>query len=116
MNAKLFFVGSDDVPADAKIEATRAINQALEGGWQGVDIAEIIPLDQIARAHELVEHPVKAGLFHAIRQWLPAGVHASGSRLQSLARRSAQCREMEKAGNHSLDSRHLVLQRTQLFP
>jgi len=29
MNARLFFVGSDDVPADAKTEATRAINQAL---------------------------------------------------------------------------------------
>ena len=61
VNARLFFVGSDDVPADAKNEATRAINQALEGGWQGLDIAEIVPLDQIARAHELVEHPVKPG-------------------------------------------------------
>jgi NADPH:quinone reductase len=61
MNARIFFVGSDDVPADAKIDATRAINQALEAGWQGLDIAQIVPLDQIARAHELVEHPVKAG-------------------------------------------------------
>jgi len=61
VNAKLFFVGSDDVPAEAKIEATRDINKALESGWQGLDIAEIVPLDQIARAHELVEHPVKAG-------------------------------------------------------
>jgi NADPH:quinone reductase len=25
VNARLFFVGSDDVPAEAKIEATRAI-------------------------------------------------------------------------------------------
>jgi NADPH:quinone reductase len=61
VNARLFFVGSDDVPADAKIEATRAINQALEAGWKGLDIAEIVPLDQIARAHELVEHPTKLG-------------------------------------------------------
>jgi NADPH2:quinone reductase len=61
VNARIFFVGSDDVPADAKIEATRAINHALEAGWQGLDIAEIVPLDQIARAHELVEHPVKPG-------------------------------------------------------
>jgi NADPH:quinone reductase len=61
VNARLFFVGSDDVPADAKIEATRDINRALEAGWQGLDIAEIVPLDQIARAHELVEHPVKPG-------------------------------------------------------
>jgi NADPH:quinone reductase len=61
INARLFFVGSDDVPPEAKIEATRDINQALEAGWNGLDIAEIVPLDQIARAHELVEHPVKPG-------------------------------------------------------
>jgi NADPH2:quinone reductase len=61
VNARIFFVGSDDVPADAKIDAARALNQALEAGWQGLDIAEVVPLDQIARAHELVEHPVKAG-------------------------------------------------------
>jgi NADPH2:quinone reductase len=61
VNARLFFVGSDDVPAEAKIEATRDINQALEAGWKGLDIAEIEPLDQIARAHELVEHPTKPG-------------------------------------------------------
>jgi NADPH2:quinone reductase len=61
VNARLFFVGSDDVPAEAKIEATRDINQALEAGWQGLDVAEVVPLDQIARAHELVEHPLKLG-------------------------------------------------------
>src|SRR5246127_1398393 len=61
VNARLFFVGSDDVPAEAKIEATRDINSALESGWQGLDIGEIVPLDEIARAHELVEHPVKSG-------------------------------------------------------
>jgi NADPH:quinone reductase len=61
MNARIFFVGSDDVPSDAKLDATRAINQALEAGWQGLDIAEIVPLDQIARAQELVEHPMMPG-------------------------------------------------------
>ena len=61
VNARLFFVGSDDVPAEAKIEATRDINRALEAGWKGLDIGEIVPLDQIASAHELVEHPVKPG-------------------------------------------------------
>ena len=61
VNARIFFVGSDDVPADAKIEAARALSQALEAGWKGLDIAEIVPLDQIARAHELVEHPAKPG-------------------------------------------------------
>jgi len=61
VNARVFFVGSDDVPAEAKIEATRDINHALMVGWRGLDIAEIVPLDQIARAHELVEHPTKPG-------------------------------------------------------
>jgi NADPH:quinone reductase len=61
VNARLFFVGSDDVPAEAKIEATRDINRAFEAGWQGPDIAEIVPLNQIARADELVEHPAKPG-------------------------------------------------------
>jgi NADPH2:quinone reductase len=61
VNARIFFVGSDDVPAEAKIEATRDINQALEAGWRGLDIAEIVPLDQIARAPELVERPAKPG-------------------------------------------------------
>src|SRR5215470_707118 len=37
-NVRVFFVGSDDVPADAKIEATRAIHQALEKGWGGLAI------------------------------------------------------------------------------
>jgi NADPH2:quinone reductase len=61
VNARIFFVGSDDVPADAKAEATRDINQALGAGWPGFDIAEIVPLARIARAHELVEHPSKPG-------------------------------------------------------
>jgi NADPH:quinone reductase len=61
VNARIFFVGSDDVPAEAKAEATRDINRALEAGWPGLDIAEIVPLAEIARAHELVEHPSKAG-------------------------------------------------------
>jgi NADPH2:quinone reductase len=61
VNAKIFFVGSDDVPAEAKIEATRDINRALKMGWKGLDISEIVPLDQIVRAHELAEHPSKPG-------------------------------------------------------
>jgi NADPH:quinone reductase len=39
VNARLFFVGNDDVPAEAKIDATRDINKALETGWKGLDIA-----------------------------------------------------------------------------
>jgi NADPH:quinone reductase len=61
INARLFFVGSDDVPAEAKMEATRAVNEALEAGWQGLDIAQRFALTEIAWAHESVEHPAKPG-------------------------------------------------------
>jgi NADPH:quinone reductase len=61
INTRIFFVGSDDIPAQAKIEATRVINRALEAGWQGLGIAERFPLDEIARAHDFVEHPTKSG-------------------------------------------------------
>jgi NADPH:quinone reductase len=60
-NARLFFIGSDDVPADTQLEATRAINRALEAGWRGFDIAARFRLDDIAQAHESVEYPAKAG-------------------------------------------------------
>jgi len=61
VNAELFFIGSDDIPAEAKIEAGRAINRALEAGWMGLPIAERFRLDDIARAHEFVEHPKASG-------------------------------------------------------
>jgi len=60
-NARMFFVGSDDIPPAGKLEATHDINQSLQAGWQGLDIAARVPLDEIARAHELVEHPTKPG-------------------------------------------------------
>ena len=60
-NARIFFIGSDDVPTEAKIEAARAISQALEAGWRGLEIAERFPLDEIAQAHEFVERPAKSG-------------------------------------------------------
>jgi NADPH2:quinone reductase len=61
INAGMFFIGSDDVPAEAKTEAAVDIDRALEAGWQGLDIAERFPLEEIARAHEAVEHPKKPG-------------------------------------------------------
>jgi NADPH:quinone reductase len=60
-NASVHFIGSDDVPLQAKIEATRAIKQALEAGWQGLEIAAKFPLDAIAEAHEFVERSAKPG-------------------------------------------------------
>ena len=58
---RVFFLGSDDFPAEAKVAATRDLNDALQAGWAGFEIGECIPLAEIARAHELVEHPVRRG-------------------------------------------------------
>jgi NADPH:quinone reductase len=60
-NIRLFFLGSDDFPKEAKIAAARDFNAALEAGWSGFQIAERIPLAEIARAHERVEHPTRRG-------------------------------------------------------
>jgi NADPH:quinone reductase len=60
-NARLYFLGSDDFPKEAKIAAARDLNGALEAGWKGFEIGDRIPLAEIARAHELAEHPVKRG-------------------------------------------------------
>jgi NADPH:quinone reductase len=60
-NIRLFFLGSDDFPKEAKIAAARDLNAALEAGWSAFEIAERIPLAEIARAHELVEHPTRRG-------------------------------------------------------
>jgi NADPH:quinone reductase len=60
-NIRVFFLGSDDFPAEAKVAATRDLNAALQAGWAGFEIGERIPLAEIARAHELAEHPVRRG-------------------------------------------------------
>jgi len=60
-NVRVFFLGSDDFPKEAKLQATRDLNAALDAGWAGFEIGERIPLADIARAHELVEHPVRPG-------------------------------------------------------
>ena len=60
-NARIFLVGSDDVPQAAKQTAARDVNAAFEAGWRGFEIAESLPLAEIARAHELVDRPVRRG-------------------------------------------------------
>jgi NADPH:quinone reductase len=60
-NIRVFFLGSDDFPVEAKVAAAQDLNAALEAAWPGFDIAERVPLSEIARAHELVEHPVRSG-------------------------------------------------------
>jgi len=60
-NIRLFFLGSDDFPPEAKFAATRDLNAAFEAGWAGFEIASRIPLSDIVHAHKLVEDPVKRG-------------------------------------------------------
>jgi NADPH:quinone reductase len=60
-NIRLFFLGSDDFPRNAKMLAARDLNSALEAEWSGFEIAERVPLAEIARAHEISEHPVRPG-------------------------------------------------------
>ena len=60
-NIRAFFLGSDDFPKEAKMRAARDLSAALEAGWSGFEIGERIPLADIARAHELAEHPVRRG-------------------------------------------------------
>ncbi|MBV9294968.1 MAG: NADPH:quinone reductase [Acidobacteriaceae bacterium] len=60
-NIRLFFLGSDDFPRDAKMRAAEDLNAVLEAGWSGFEIAERVPLSEISRAHDLVEHPVRSG-------------------------------------------------------
>ena len=60
-NVRLFFVGNDDVPVEAKVQATPDITRALESGRNGLDIAARLSLEDIATAHEWVEHPEESG-------------------------------------------------------
>ena len=60
-NIRVYFLGSDDFPTEAKVAATRDLNAALQAGWPGFEIGERIPLAEIARAHEVAEHPVRRG-------------------------------------------------------
>jgi NADPH2:quinone reductase len=60
-NLRVFFLGSDDFPKEAKLQAARDLNAALQAGWSGFEISERVPLADIARAHELVERPARPG-------------------------------------------------------
>lgn len=51
----LRLLGSDDFPAPVKAEAANQLTEALVEGALSSRIATVLPLDQIAEAHELVE-------------------------------------------------------------
>jgi NADPH2:quinone reductase len=55
-NIRLFFLGSDDFPMEAKQAAAQALNKVLDGGWPGFQIDGGFPLGSIAGAHEAIEN------------------------------------------------------------
>jgi NADPH2:quinone reductase len=54
-NVRLFLLGSDDFPAEARLAAARALNDALEADWPGFEVGARFPLESIAEAHAAVE-------------------------------------------------------------
>jgi NADPH2:quinone reductase len=60
-NLRVFFLGSDDFPREAKREAATDLTAMLESGWQVAAAVRSYPLDGIAEAHESVESGGAAG-------------------------------------------------------
>ena len=61
-NARLFFLGSDDFPLDAKLAAARDLSEVLRAGpWPGYEVEARLPLDSIAKAHEAIEQRAVRG-------------------------------------------------------
>jgi NADPH2:quinone reductase len=54
-NLRLYFLGSDDFPPEAKAAAARALNEALEGEWPGFEVEARFPLEAIAEAQAAIE-------------------------------------------------------------
>ena len=54
-NVRLFFLGSDDFPAEAKVAAACGLNEIAEGEWPGFEIEERFSLESIAEAHAALE-------------------------------------------------------------
>jgi NADPH2:quinone reductase len=60
-NIRLFFLGSDDFPAEAKAAAARDLNAALEAKWPGFETVHPFALSAIAEAHEAVQSRATRG-------------------------------------------------------
>ncbi|MEE8446235.1 MAG: NADPH:quinone reductase [Gemmatimonadota bacterium] len=54
-NVRVFFLGSDDFPDEAKRVAAAELNEALDGEWPGFRVAERFSLRSIVEAHESLE-------------------------------------------------------------
>jgi len=60
-NARLYFLGSDDFPVEAKRRAAADLSEMLAHGWAGYPVGSVLPLDEIATAQELVEQGGQGG-------------------------------------------------------
>jgi NADPH2:quinone reductase len=60
-NARLYFLGSDDFPVEAKRRAAADLSEMLAQGWAGYRVGRVLPLDDVATAHELVEQGAREG-------------------------------------------------------
>ena len=54
-NVRVFFLGSDDFPDEAKRVAAAGLNDALDGEWPGFQVSERLSLRSIVEAHECLE-------------------------------------------------------------
>ena len=54
-NVRVFFLGSDDFPLEAKRQAAQDLNAAIEQGWVGLPIGARFALEDIAEAHVFIE-------------------------------------------------------------
>jgi NADPH2:quinone reductase len=54
-NVRVFFLGSDDFPLEAKRQAAQDLSAAMEQGWVGLPIGARFALEDIAEAHAFIE-------------------------------------------------------------
>ncbi len=54
-NIRVFFLGSDDFPLEAKREAAQALTHASAEDWVGLPVGARFALDDIAEAHAFIE-------------------------------------------------------------
>jgi NADPH2:quinone reductase len=60
-NVTIRLLGSDDFPQPAKDAAARDLTDAAAQSALSITVADIIPLERIAAAHELIESGQAAG-------------------------------------------------------
>jgi NADPH2:quinone reductase len=54
-NVRVFFLGSDDFPLEAKRKAAQDLNEAIQQGWVGLHVGARLALADIAEAHAFIE-------------------------------------------------------------